>query len=167
MIIVLNRFDQDQWGTLGEATLPGFRCYMVEKQETGEHCRIPAGYYHVGMRKIGHSKFDQMLGVLLGTLYSGTIEIQSVPGRTDIEIHPANSAVDLEGCFGPGNKWKLDPAGSGGLKPTFFVENSRATYSKLYPLVKKAVQKEGCTMHITENFLVKPKPPVTEGVPVA
>src|SRR4051812_4937252 len=111
MILVLDRYDQDQWSTLGQLTLPSFRCYTVEKQAEGKHCRIPAGYYRIGLRKIGQSKFDLIMQGLLGDEYSGQIEVQSVPGRTDIEFHPGNSAADLEGCIAPGDKWKWDQAG--------------------------------------------------------
>ena len=63
--------------------------------------RMPAGEYRLAFRQTP-SKFDGSFRALLTTDYHGVIMVCDVPGRSAIEIHPANTFDQLEGCVAPG-----------------------------------------------------------------
>lgn len=88
----LTRFETGDDGTFGKlVTDNGFQCYSVERPwllNKVEVSCIPSGTYEC---IIGVSpKFGKVYGV------------KAVPGRTDILIHPANWARQLEGCIALG-----------------------------------------------------------------
>jgi hypothetical protein len=84
-----------KWGTFGECALDGFFfSHSIERpwvdNEHGTSC-IPEGTY------IAKPEFSPKHGCIL-------YKLQDVPGRTDIEIHPANFAYQLLGCIALGKE---------------------------------------------------------------
>lgn len=84
------------------------QCYTLENLEKA----IPVGTYLI---KMDWSPRFQML----------TPHLQDVPGRTFIEIHPANKPEDLEGCIGVGESQEED-----------WIGLSRVAFAKLLTLLK-------------------------------
>ncbi len=67
--------------------------------------KIPAGTYEAALRySPKHAALD--FGYGRGMVYG----LKDVPGRTDIELHPANLASQLEGCIAPGAAVAYFPA---------------------------------------------------------
>lgn len=96
----LNRKTYTALSTSGELSINGaFECYTIEcpkESYEGSHVCIPAGTYIVKL--IDSPKHGP-----------NTPELQDVPGRTYIEIHPSNWAINPEtkqvyllGCIAPG-----------------------------------------------------------------
>ena len=80
----------------GKLSIDGvFQCYFLERPYNDpEHPPIPEGEYPVRMRDSAfwaQHGFKQVPGIF------------DVPGRTDIEIHPANRASELKGCVHAGS----------------------------------------------------------------
>lgn len=95
-------------------------CWTIElpwKDNKHQESCIPEGEYRY------HKKFSQHLGWVL--------ELEKVPERSLIYIHPGNTVLDLKGCIAPGNKqdsWKI----KGKDYPA--VLNSKETMKKLMDL---------------------------------
>jgi hypothetical protein len=92
-------------GMWGQLYAPGgFRCITMErpwKGNTPYHSCIPAGRYLAKLGTFGHEKIPDL-------------ELQDVPGRTLIELHPATFVHELSGCIAVGsgillrnNTWQL------------------------------------------------------------
>lgn len=163
MLITLNRFRQDAYGTMGELRLPdGKQCYILERAASGDHPRIPAGTYKLGLKPIGASHFDNGskgpddIGKWMGAAHRGMIQVLDVPGRTEILIHPANSAMELLGCLAPGMAFELSNVGSGNADLTFWLDQSRNAYRLIYSPVSDAIIAAGAQLVITENFVTAP-----------
>lgn len=88
---------------------------------------VPEGTYVVGIDQEGK--------------YTGYLELQDVPGRSEIILHPANHVSQLEGCIAPGFS----------VRETLFkspsVWDSRAALKEL----RKHLH-PGDTLTITSNF---------------
>lgn len=102
-------------GTFGELTLPdGWKCFTVEKpwanNERGKSC-IPAGTYALKTDRYHKGGYD-------------VYELQNVPGRSQILIHRANRAAELEGCIAPGK-------GLGAIQGEWAVTNSGEAFAHL------------------------------------
>lgn len=98
--LVLERFNYGPDGTFGTLVLPsGLMLYTVEKPWEGnrpfESC-IPEGIYPLGLRESPVVKRTSR------GKYSEGWEVQDVPDREFIMLHPANWPFDVEGCIGPG-----------------------------------------------------------------
>lgn len=97
----------------------GFKCFTVElpwsSNESNKSC-IPEGEYLVEWDKSAKH----------GMCY----HLRNVPGRTHIQIHPANYAHQLLGCISPGKK--IEP-----IAGTMGVSSSRDTLTKLEEHMKK------------------------------
>lgn len=95
--------ERSTWGTLFDPT----NKWLSEMLERGPapfiHPRIPAGTFALRIRPMGESKFDARLKDVVPR-YRGIIEVMGVPGRSNIEIHPANFYYELEGCLAPGDE---------------------------------------------------------------
>lgn len=152
-MITISRFREEATGTMGEMILPGARCYILERPKDGDHPRIPAETYQLGLKPIGASRFDNGskgpddIRKWMGEAHHGMIQVLDVPGRTEILIHPANSFTQLLGCLAPGMSY--DNHGGDGL----WVNESRKAYQFIYaPLVAMIQSPEGAHLIITENF---------------
>lgn len=150
MIITLKRFAEDAYGTMGELTFPGARCYILERAPSGPHPRIPAGDYSLLLRRYGTSRLDARMRGFMGAEHIGMIEVADVEGRTDILIHPANDTQELLGCLAPGMRYSESNMGSGGHAMTFWLEESRKAYQRIYPPIRDAIKGEGASIVITD-----------------
>jgi hypothetical protein len=97
MDIILQRNDPpaDNSCTEGQFLGFGFLCYTIERPlvnwpgESGPVAIPAGGPYPLTQYRSPKRGFDVPL-------------VNDVPGRSEIEIHPANWASQLEGCIGPG-----------------------------------------------------------------
>lgn len=106
-----------------------FECFTLERpQNDQQHPCIPEGEYEVLLVAPG----PHLAEIFPYRLFP---ELQNVPGRSGIFIHPANWAYQLEGCIAPGQ-----PRGSN------VVYNSRANFERLMTLLKTAT--DGITIVI-------------------
>ncbi|HWY33628.1 MAG TPA: DUF5675 family protein [Nitrosopumilaceae archaeon] len=106
----INRLKLSTTSCLGELWIDGvFFCYTLERPSvntTGAELPlcIPTGTYEVTPRWSAHFKHAGVAGLeVLG--------INNVPGRTDIEVHPANWPTQLLGCVAVGDKQSQDYVG--------------------------------------------------------
>lgn len=94
--LTIQRFKQNSQASFGEwRDANGVKfCYTLERpwldNQHGVSC-IPAGTYTV--RRRWSKKHNRDVWGLL-----------DVPGRSDIEIHPADDPRELEGCIAPGTE---------------------------------------------------------------
>ena len=93
MMYFINRFRSDDSGTFGTFLDSAAHqyCYTVERAPSGDHPCIPDGVYD----------FEQYNSPTKGDVWICT---NPPPGRTAIEMHPANDIDDLLGCIGVGDK---------------------------------------------------------------
>lgn len=127
---ILQRLEQDAHATLGELRDPkGNRlCWTLENRWRNNErrvSRIPAGKYKVILRN--HGGWHARLGQRLPQIHKGAIELQGVPGRSAILIHPGNSHTETEGCILPGDIKGVGPDGS------LAVKSSGPAYVRIYP----------------------------------
>lgn len=98
--IILTRGHVFEMGTFGELRMPdGFSCYTCERPWQGNRTRescIPPGVYELRQRN------SDLTRRLTNGRYSHAWEVQAVPERSAILIHPGNSIEDTEGCILPG-----------------------------------------------------------------
>lgn len=91
MPVTLQRIIETSHGTLGQFTLAdGSLLYSMERQSTGDHPRIPAGFYEMRLDTYHKGGYPAYLLV--------------VPGRDRILIHAANLMTELLGCIAPGKQ---------------------------------------------------------------
>lgn len=90
--VTLERFAYLDNGVLGK--ILELDIYTLERpwlnNEPFVSC-IPEGFYRVGIDQEGK--------------WTGYPELQNVPGRTEIIVHPANRVDQIEGCIAPGLGW--------------------------------------------------------------
>lgn len=84
---------------------------------------IPEGVYSLGLRRSG------VVERTTGGQYLHGWEVQNVPGRTYIMIHPANTIDDLEGCIAPGLSTGVLPDNN--RDPQWAILNSFAAFKML------------------------------------
>ena len=122
----LSRSPSTSGGTCGEwLSDSGFKCCTVERpwldNQPDVSC-IPEGSY------LCLWQFSPKHGC-------NNYHLQGVPGRTSVEVHSANVAVQLEGCIAPGST--ISPFGKDTISPgvppdnCFGVTNSVATLAAL------------------------------------
>ena len=117
--VFLDRFKTSEQGTFGALTddsglIKDRSVFTVERPMDGDHPCVPAGTYQVEPYN--------------SPKHGNVWQVMRVPGRTNIEIHPANLASELLGCIAPG-----DSLGKiGGVEA---VLNSKNTFSMLQSLL--------------------------------
>lgn len=110
-----------------------FFCYGLEDEyrsfkKKGE-TRIPDGTY-----KLDFLKQDTPMTLRYRERYpwfNYHLEVQKVPGFSNIYIHIGNKESDTAGCLLVGNEVNSNTVGYG------FLKNSRITFEKLYKLISK------------------------------
>ena len=126
--IILERFAYSPDGTFGKLYIPsvGFECFTVElpweDNEPRVSC-IPEGVYTLGKR------YSPVVQRSSGGEFKEGWEVQDVPGRTYIMIHPGNWPHNFKGCIGVGRDYMVIPDRTG--TPRNGVSSSRLTFSKL------------------------------------
>lgn len=99
--LIRDRQADESCGKFGSFTTDsGFSVYSLERPSSGDHPCIPAGTYEV--KKTPHP--------IHGLCY----EVQNVPGRSAILIHPANWFFQLLGCIALGRSVQIVEGPSGG-----------------------------------------------------
>lgn len=110
----------DATGTFSRLVVAGFTCFCVEREWAGNQpfasC-IPEGRYFA-RRITGSSK----------TRGRETFELIDVPGRANIQIHPANWASQLNGCIAPGTAPRC-------IDGRFGVPDSSVTFDRLMAML--------------------------------
>ena len=120
-IVRIERFADTPYGAFGNLIVQnaGFRGFSVERpwcgNQPGVSC-IPAGVYHMerGYYNRGGYPAWEVVGVLL---------------RSEIKIHRANCASQLQGCIAPGLALGWVKV-RGADEPTWAVTNSRKAFGQ-------------------------------------
>lgn len=133
MNLVLERDVYTGTSTTGQLYVDSqLECYTLERSESDPtHPCIPEGEYEVLLVPPG----PRLAALFDYKLYP---EVQNVPGRSGIFIHPANWAYQLEGCIAPGK-----PRGEN------VVYNSRHAFEVLMTLLQ--THTDGITLVIRGN----------------
>lgn len=112
-VVQLIRVAHLDHGTLGQIRLGDWGCWALElpwrNNERNVSC-IPEGVYEVAPDLEGK--------------WTGYPELQNVPGRTEIIIHPGNTVADTQGCILPGMVYEL-------TDDRIVVRSSRLAYNAL------------------------------------
>ena len=111
--VYLERFCYSDMGTFGKLIFDDFECYTVERPWRDnirrESC-IPEGAYEIELGRYNKGGYP-------------AYELVSVPDRSLIKIHIANTMDNVLGCIGVGE-------GLGFLKGKWAVTNSTKTHDK-------------------------------------
>lgn len=133
MNIRLERFDKQAERTLGKLYINDvYFCDVLEDADRGLDSSKPD---EIASKKI-HSKTAIPIGTYQVVIsYSPRFAKQlplllNVPGYQGIRIHPGNTEADTDGCLLPG------------IISNNKVINSRATFDKLFSLIKKTSNNE-------------------------
>lgn len=145
----LRRLSETPLSTLGELIAADGVTSLCSTLERGPqnvtHPRIRAGTYDIAVRRKPFvSKFDRTLSGILGATYQGILWLPHVTGRSNIEIHPANTFDELLGCIAPGQTSGVDALGE------YCVFNSRDAYQIVYPIIAQAINDDGAQLNITD-----------------
>lgn len=113
-------------GTFGELITPSRSFVTLELPWRGNQrsvsC-IPEGVYPMALRRSG------VVERTTGGKYRHGWEVQGVPGRDYIMLHPANVIDDLEGCIAPGLSTGVLPDRE--RNPQWAILNSFAAFKML------------------------------------
>lgn len=139
------RFADLKEATIGAVYVDGrFEAFSLEDQwqpvKVAGETRIPAGTYKLKLRKFGglHLKYAGKFPE-----HKGMIELENVPGFTDVLIHLGNTEKDTAGCILVG-----DGAISSGE-----VTQSTTAYRRLYGQIANAILSgEGAEIEIEERI---------------
>lgn len=142
MNLKLFRYSSGQETTLGllmrmDTPRPQFMAYTLEDEYRSEkvygETRIPAGTYRLILRGFGghHDRYKTRF-----TFHKGMIEIQGVPGFTDVLIHIGNRDDDTAGCIlvGDGSNSNIPEEGS--------ITSSTRAYRRIYPLIADGILRD-------------------------
>ena len=128
MNLTLKRFKETDDATLGSLYIDGeFECYTLEDEhrdiKVAGETRIPAGEYKLKDRRYGgfYERYKR-----LGPWHAGMIEIENVPGFTNILIHRGNKDSDTAGCLLVGSDYNEN---------NMTIQSSAAAYERLYKKV--------------------------------
>nr|BDD43969.1 hypothetical protein 26 [bacterium] len=94
--------------------------------------RIPSGRYKIILKKYGG--FHNRYSTRFGSEHKGMLQLQDVPGFTDILIHAGNTEADTSGCLLVGFGATCDRRGA-----TYISDSARA-YLFLYKKVIQAME---------------------------
>lgn len=145
----LVRKGETQCSTWGELHDPnGAQLCRILERGAGNptHPRIRAGVYVIARKPFGASRFDCAFRKLIGADYKGILWLPHVPGRSNIEIHTANTVEQLKGCLATGDDIVRDSRGdlaiAGGT--------SNLAYARIYPLISAAIESGGAELAISD-----------------
>ena len=118
-IITLDRFAYTPFGTFGELTVSGWRCFTLEpmwKSNTTNISCIPVGAYILQLgvfRRNTETESDDY----------PAYNLLDVPGRSNVLIHKGNTSEDTHGCI-------LVGAWLGYIKKRWAITESKVTYDR-------------------------------------
>jgi hypothetical protein len=118
LLLTLVRTSTDSNATLGQLTLEdGTTFYTLELpiKDGLAGSAIPTGTYSITITFSPH--FNRLMPLING-----------VPNRSEIRIHPGNSARDTEGCVLVGDAESSD-----------FIGQSDAAFNQLFPRIETAI----------------------------
>lgn len=135
MHIRVDRIKSDDEATLSLIYIDGvFECFGLEDEYREEkvpgETRIPAGYYHIGLRTIGG--FDARYSKKFPIMHEGMLQVLDVPGFEYILIHIGNTDKNTAGCLLVGKGCMV------GEEIT--IQNSTGAYRELYTKVLAAAK---------------------------
>ena len=130
--LILRRLSDDGVATIGELRRAdgSHLCWTLENTWANNERRvscIPPGVYPLTVRTFGG--WNERLAKRFPDMHEGAIELAAVPGRSDILVHPGNTAADTLGCILPG----LDKAPGK-------VGRSALAYMHIYPVLLAAAR---------------------------
>jgi hypothetical protein len=134
------------WGALADP-LGVPLCKILERgAHNPSHPRIVAGLYRLTRKPFGASHFDATLREYIGESYKGILWLADVPGRGNIEIHPANFTSQLEGCLATGGAIVREADGD------FAVAGgtSRLAFAHAYAALSPAIDAGGAQLLIKD-----------------
>lgn len=114
----------------------GFLCFGLEPGAgRAAHPGIPAGTYPLKLRTVGakHGAYLKRFGPLF---HKGMVQIDNVPGRSEIEFHIGNTIDDTQGCTLCGEKM-IAPRLSNSQH--WEVGSSLFAYQAVYPVLRDAI----------------------------
>lgn len=120
-MITLTRFAYSPIGTFGILTIRDWSCYTVERPWIRNVQRvscIPEGIYPLRKRR------SLTVERITDGKFPDGWELEGVPYRSHILIHPANTMDDLQGCIGVGQNL-------GFIAGRWAVTDSQATFAQL------------------------------------
>tara|TARA_R110002051_G_scaffold52237_1_gene99364 strand:- start:929 stop:1390 length:462 start_codon:yes stop_codon:yes gene_type:complete len=120
-----------------------FLAYTLEdeyrKHKKSKETRIPAGTYKIELRDEGgfHKRYSKRYP----NIHRGMLHIIDVPNFEYILIHTGNTDEHTAGCLLIGNSQENNQINKNG-----FIGSSSNAYKRVYPLIAKAIEKEGVTI---------------------
>jgi hypothetical protein len=146
---IVARKGETQHSTWGELADPAGTaiCKILERgARNAAHVRIPAGLYRIARKPFGASHFDATLRKLIGESYKGILWLPHVPGRENIELHPANRVSQLEGCLATGGAIVREADGD------FVIEGgtSRPAFAHAYAALSAAIDADGAQLLVKD-----------------
>ena len=120
-----------------------FLAYTLEdeyrKHKKSKETRIPAGTYKIELRDEGgfHKRYSKRYP----NIHRGMLHIIDVPNFEYILIHTGNTDEHTAGCLLIGDSQENNQVNKNG-----FVGSSSNAYKRVYPLIAKAIEKEGVTI---------------------
>ena len=120
-----------------------FLAYTLEdeyrKHKRSKETRIPAGTYKIELRDEGgfHKRYSKRYP----NIHRGMLHIIDVPNFEYILIHTGNTDEHTAGCLLIGDSQENNQVNKNG-----FVGSSSNAYKRVYPLIAKAIEKEGVTI---------------------
>ena len=122
-------------------------CPCLERgPDLAEHPRIPPGAYRLILRNAGG--LDARYRARFGAFHKGIVEIASVPGRSFIEFHIANTIEELLGCVAPASAMIAPDRSSDGHWQAFASE---AAYARVYPIIVSAINDGGAELQVEDH----------------
>lgn len=148
MKLSLTRFGYGLTSTLGRLSMDGTPvAFTIEDERRkakirGETC-IPVGTYAIKLRRDGglHAKYSERFR----GMHEGMLWLQDVPGFQWVYLHVGNKESETDGCPLIVSTPVITMAGE------FEGQASVPAYTRLYPLIAKAVAGEGASIAITER----------------
>lgn len=139
------RFADLKEATIGSVYVDGrFECFSLEDQfnavKVAGETRIPAGTYRLKLRTFGrlHDKYREKF-----VEHRGMVELESVPGFTDVLLHIGNTERDSSGCL---------LVGDGAMASGELTASTQA-YRRLYGQIAQAILSgEGAEIEIEERI---------------
>jgi hypothetical protein len=146
--ILVERVKSDDDATLSIVSVDGrFICFGLEdeyrEEKVAGDTRIPAGFYHVGLRTVGgfHGRYSRKFP----DFHQGMLQVLDVPGFEYILIHIGNTDEDTAGCLLVGK--------GANVGSEITISNSTGAYKELYKAVIDSAKGGHLTIEYQDNDL--------------